>query len=205
MGRQVACARAQCRRDHSRRTEVTGDLAGCPRASRTPNFLSRWSYLSVLMKLTRMSGKSCLLLYREFPNFASSLFTSNSFQAMLQGLVLFYVLHIVNSCPLYQQSSPDLYTPSVLFLLKKTKITCLDPASGSPLKLPFQPDAHPFHPGYDSNHPVSQAFLQFLDTAIWHTFSPPELWKHRLPSPLFSTPGSRQPCGRKNQPQEYGS
>jgi len=103
-----------------------------------------------------------------------------------------FMFSILSTVALFTSHLPLTYThPQFSSYTKKTnKITCLDPAFGSPLKLPFQPNAHPFHPGYDSNHPVSQAFLQFLDTAIWHTFSPPELWKHRLPSPPFSTPGS---------------
>lgn len=93
-----------------------------------------------------------------------------------------FMFSILSTVALFTSHLPLTYThPQFSSYTKKTnKITCLDPAFGSPLKLPFQPNAHPFHPGYDSNHPVSQAFLQFLDTAIWHTFSPPELWKHHL-------------------------
>lgn len=70
------------------------------------------------------TGQDCLLkaafFSLKFLNFTNSLFTSDSFKAMgillLQNSVLFYVLHIVNSFPLYQQISPDLHTPSGLFL-----------------------------------------------------------------------------------------
>lgn len=172
---------------------------------RTPIFLSRWSYLSVLMKLIRMSVKAA---HPSLPQFrtASSLFTSNSFSSNASEAWFYFMFSILSTVALFTSNlPPDLYTLSSPLTEKTNKITCLDPASGSPLKLPFQPDAHPFHPGYDSNHPVSRQFLQFLDTAIWHTFSPPELWKHKTPVTSFFYPWISAALWQENQPQEYGS
>ena len=148
-----------------------------------PTYQFWWNWLRRLVKAAFSASN--------FPTLPVLFSLLTVFKQCFRALFSF-MFSILSTVALFTSHLPLTYThPQFSSYTKKTnKITCLDPAFGSPLKLPFQPNAHPFHPGYDSNHPVSQAFLQFLDTAIWHTFSPPELWKHRLPSPPFSTPGS---------------